>query len=193
MSITPGEVREAFTVQIDTVNVTYTKYITNTLPKLPLIISNSSDTFGIQFYPTSSVGIRFITENNIFIGKNSPVTLSPNTGSNVSSSIKLFAIIDTSGFNTSSVSSSTYPINFDLVAVTSSIFSNIPQTTSLLASRISSSVAALTTRASASAAGTESSGISFTGGGGSEIPGSTFNINTGTIDSTIPDRNTTQL
>lgn len=178
MSITPGEVREAFTVKIDTVNVTYTKYITNTLPRLPLIISNSSDKFGIQFYPTSSVGIRFITENNIFIGKNSPVTLSPNTGSNVSSSIKLFAVIDTSGFNTSSVSSSTYPINFDLVAVTSSIFSNIPQTTSPLVST----------------AGTGSSGISFTGGGGgSEIPGSTINTNTVTTDSTIPDRNTTQL
>lgn len=121
MSITPSQVIDAFSVEGSNVELSYTKYLTNTLPSVPLIISNSSALFGIQFYPTSSAGIRFVTENNIFIDENSPLTLPPKSGSNING-IKLFAVVDTTNFNTTQLSTIDYVTNFSLVAVTSSMF-----------------------------------------------------------------------
>lgn len=127
MSITPTQVKEAFRIEgANPEDISYVKYSNTTLEKVPLIISNSSTVFGIQFYPTgSNEGIRFLKEDNTLVDKNSPITLQKLSGSNVSN-IKLLVSIDSSTFDTLPISSKTYDIKFNLVAVTSSLITVIP-------------------------------------------------------------------
>lgn len=127
MSITPNQVKEAFRVDgANPADISYVKYTNTTLEKVPLIISNSSTVFGIQFYPTGSIeGIRFLKEDDTVVDKNFPITLQKLSGSNVSS-IKLLVSIDSSTFDALPISSKTYDIKFNLVAVTSSLITVIP-------------------------------------------------------------------
>lgn len=122
MSITPNQVKEAFRIQgANPEDISYVRYSNTTLQKVPLIISNSSTVFGIQFYPTgSNEGILFLKEDNTLVDKNSPITLQNLSGSNVSS-IKLLVSIDSSTFDALPISSRTYDVSFNLVAITSSI------------------------------------------------------------------------
>lgn len=105
----PEEVKNAFIVQgANPDTLEYIRY-TNTLQPVTMIVSNSSTTFDIQFFPTSSVvGIVFKTEEGVVVDNLSPITLSNVNG------IKLSAIIDTVEFDTTPLISKTYDISFSL-------------------------------------------------------------------------------
>lgn len=122
MSITPNQVKNAFIVEgANPEEISYTRYSTGTLQPIPLIISNSSTVFGIQFYPTGSdEGLLFFKEDNTTVDKNSPVTLQKLSGSNVSS-IKLLVAVNTSTFDITPLTSKAYDVSFNIVAVTASI------------------------------------------------------------------------
>jgi hypothetical protein len=120
MSIKPEQVLAAFRVTgASPDDVNYTRFTTTELAPLPLIISNSSTAFGIRFYPTASAGLSFKTEKDEVVDINSQVTLPRVSGSNVAG-IKLFAVIDTTGFNDGRDLTKEYNIGFDMVAITAS-------------------------------------------------------------------------
>jgi hypothetical protein len=120
MSIKPEQVLAAFRVTgASPSDVDYTRFTTTELAPLPLIISNSSTAFGIRFYPTASTGLLFKTEKDEVVDINSQVTLPRVSGSNITG-IKLFAVIDTTGFNDGRELTKEYNIGFNMVAITAS-------------------------------------------------------------------------
>lgn len=131
MTITPDEVVNAFSVSGSSRELTYTKYITNTIPDIVLTVSNSSDTFGIELYPTSSNGIRFFSEANIPINRFYPLRIPPKVSSSFTNEINVLARINTETFNTLPITDTRrdFNIKFDLVAVTSSTDAVAPNVT----------------------------------------------------------------
>lgn len=125
MSITPEQVTAALQVTGLRLggSITYTRFTDIAIAPIPLIISNSSTAFGIRFFPTASAGIVFKTEDNVIVDKNAQVTLPRLSGSNINS-IKLFAVINTDGFDDGLLTSKKYDIGFNMVAITSSIQSS---------------------------------------------------------------------
>lgn len=121
MSITPEQVTAVFQVTVPRLadDITYTRFTDTALAPIPLIVSNSSTAFGIRFFPTASAGIVFKTEDDIIVDNNAQITLPRLSGSNVNG-IKLFAVINTDGFNDGLLTSKTYDIGFNMVAITSS-------------------------------------------------------------------------
>jgi hypothetical protein len=121
MSITPSQVLSAFQVTGSNPNdLDYTRFLTTELAQLPLIVSNSSTTFGIRFFPTGSAGLLFTTETGQTVDSISQVTLPVVSGSNVTG-IKLLMSIDTTNFNDILLTSQSYDIGFNLVAITASV------------------------------------------------------------------------
>jgi hypothetical protein len=120
MSITPSQVLSAFQVTGSNPNdLDYTRFLTTELAQLPLIVSNSSTTFGIRFFPTGSAGLSFTTETGQTVDSISQVTLPVVSGSNVTG-IKLLMSIDTANFNDTLLTSQSYDIGFSVVAITAS-------------------------------------------------------------------------
>lgn len=121
MSITPEQVTAAFQVTgLRSVgDITYTRFTDTAVAPIPLIVSNSSTVFGIRFFPTASAGILFKTEDDTLVDKNAQITLPRVSGSNITG-IKLFAVINTDGFDDGLLTSKTYDIGFNMVAITSS-------------------------------------------------------------------------
>lgn len=124
MSITPEQVINAFQViGANPDDITYTRFTTSPLAPIPLIVSNSSTAFEIRFFPTASTGVFFKTEDDILVDVNAQVTLPRLSESNINS-IKLFAVIDTDGLDDGLLTTKTYDIGFNMVAITSSIQSS---------------------------------------------------------------------
>lgn len=121
MSITPEQVTAAFQVTgLRSVgDITYTRFTDTAVAPIPLIVSNSSTVFGIRFFPTASAGILFKTEDDTLVDKNAQITLPRVSGSNITG-IKLFAVVNTDGFNDGLLTTKTYDIGFNMVAITSS-------------------------------------------------------------------------
>jgi hypothetical protein len=118
--ITQQELMNNFKVSGSYVTLEYEKYKTKTLPAVKLFISNSSDVFGIQFYPTGSNQLLFTKSDGVTINQSYPVILAANTGSNISS-IELLVNVDSSGFNARDTNTSLqFDIKFNVVAIVSS-------------------------------------------------------------------------
>lgn len=125
MTILPLIVQNNFKVSGSYEPLTYQKYVNTSLPPVKLFISNSSNTFGIRFFPTGSAlypntQLTLRKADGTPINKNYPVTLPPNTGSNVNF-IELFVNLNTSEFDNLSQGPLTFPLTFNIVAITSSI------------------------------------------------------------------------
>jgi hypothetical protein len=121
--ISQTELVNNFKVSGSNITLTYERYNTPQIAPIKLFISNSSDTFAIQFFPTTSLDspLSFTTVTGAQINKNYPITLAPNTGSNINF-IELLANIDSTNFDEIPTNTSQeLDITFNLVAVTSSL------------------------------------------------------------------------
>ena len=120
--ITLQELINNFKVSGSYITLDYEKFKTKKLPQVKLFISNSSDTFGIQFYPTGSTKLLFKKSDGVEVNKNYPVTLLAKTGSNINF-VELLVDVDTTGFNNLDTDTSLQlDIKFNTVAVVSSSF-----------------------------------------------------------------------
>ncbi len=119
--ITQQQLTSNFKVSGSYVTLKYEKFKTTELPEVKLFISNSSDTFGIQFYPTSSARLLFTKTDGSEVNQTYPIILPPNTGSNVNF-VELTVNVNTSGFDElSNNTTQQFDIRFNAVAVTSSL------------------------------------------------------------------------
>ena len=121
--ISQQELINNFKVSGSYVTLNYEKYKTTELPTVKLFISNSSNTVSLQFFPTGSpdTKLSFTRTDGVAIDKNYPITLPPNTGSNINF-IELFVNVDSTNFDQLSTSDSQqFNIKFNVVAVTSSL------------------------------------------------------------------------
>lgn len=125
MTISSTTLLNSFFVSGANANLVFTKYIDTSVPTTKIYVSNSSAAFGIQLYPTGSIdGISF-TVNDTTITELAPLTLPPNTGSNINYAT-ITAQINSTLYNTLPVSIKTYDVKFNLVAITSSLVTVTP-------------------------------------------------------------------
>jgi len=77
----------------------FEKYTTTDISPFKLIVSNSSETFGIQFFYTGSASDKIIiTSASSSVTQANPIILLPKSGSNVSS-VELIADVNITGLN----------------------------------------------------------------------------------------------
>lgn len=77
----------------------FEKYTTTDIPPFKLIVSNSSETFGIQFFYTGSSSDKIIiTSASSSVNRLNPITLPPKSGSNISS-VELTGDVNITGLN----------------------------------------------------------------------------------------------
>lgn len=94
-----NEVISKFSVDNSYQVIKFEKYTTSDVSPFKLIVSNSSEDFGIKFFHTASENTRIIiTSGSTVITKENPVILYPKSGSFVSS-VELLADINTNGLN----------------------------------------------------------------------------------------------
>lgn len=123
--ITREEVLENFKVSGLDVELTYEKYKTSTLTPVRLFVTNSSEQFDIQFYPTASSAVSFTTTSSLVINQQSPYFLSRSVSSNLSTA-EILVNINTSNYNNlSNNTERSFDIKFNIVGVTESITARV--------------------------------------------------------------------
>lgn len=159
--ISPAEVIQNFLVSGSGVVLNYTKFSTTTLDPVTITVSNTSPRFAIVFFPTGSSALSYTTKDFTVVNKTYPLTLSPTTGSQIST-IDLLVSVDTTGFNAKYDNTQMiYPVSFELVALTSSI---VP-TTNVTGSTTGSTTGGTTTSTSGTRTTSGTTGTGQTTGG----------------------------
>lgn len=142
-------------------SVNYIKNVTQTIPDITFYVSSSLQGFYLDALPTSSLlGIKFYNDSQLELSETNRLRLSP-----TNTLVPIIVKIDTTNFNTTTLSNLSFDIKFNLIQTP------IPDSSST---------------------NDGNTGVGSTVGGGG-ITGNTFNTNTGTVDTTIPDRDVTQL
>lgn len=121
---TPAQVKANFIISGSPVSniLVYDKYKTKVLSPVVLQISNSSQQFAIQFYPTGSSRLTYMTfdEPPVIITKQLPYVL-PSSSATYQSAVQLKVSVDSTGFDSMFDNSQEIcSVKFNLVAVTSS-------------------------------------------------------------------------